>query len=192
MTRRQLLQWLATMTVVAGIVISAVLEGSERTKVYEVAGSSIAQLRESLNRQRPVGPDGLPHDAITMWHIRWRYATGGPRLGCAVTSFEVFLETVTTMPKWVDEAEAPSSVVERWRTYYAALLVHEEGHKAIATAAAAAIRRAGAAVSPESSCAELARVIDEAATRVLDEYRQKERRYDAETSHGRTQGARFP
>ena len=169
-----------------------VVSGAEQTKSYEITGGSVTQLRESLNRQRPVGPDGLPHDAITVWDIRWRYATGQSPLGCSVTTFEVFLEIVLTVPKWVNEADAPAALVERWRSYYAALLVHEDGHKGVAATAAAAIRQAGGSVSPQSSCAEAARVVDRVATGVLDEYRQKERQYDVETDHGRTQGARFP
>jgi predicted secreted Zn-dependent protease len=170
----------------------AVLDGAERTQTYEIAGVSVTELRESLNRKRPVGPDGLPHDAITVWNARWRYTTDRSPVGCTVTSFDVSLEIVTTFPRWVNEVDAPSSLVERWRNYYAALLVHEDGHKAIATAAAAAIRSVRAAAVPQPSCAELARLIDSGARRALDEYREKERRYDAETDHGRTQGARFP
>jgi len=168
------------------------LRGAEQTKYYEISGSSVTQLRESLNQKRPVSRDGTPHDANTAWDIRWRYTTRELPSMCAVKSFDVSVEIAMTVPKWVNEADAPSSLVERWRNYYAALLVHEDGHKAIASAAAAAIRRLGATVSPQPSCAEVARVIDRAATSVLDDYRQKERQYDAETDHGRTQGARFP
>jgi predicted secreted Zn-dependent protease len=38
----------------------------------------------------------------------------------------------------------------------------------------------------------LARAIDRVANDVLKQYREKERQYDKETQHGRTQGARFP
>jgi predicted secreted Zn-dependent protease len=179
---------LAAWTVLAGV-----LDAAERTQTYDIAGDSATELRESLNRRRPVASDGLPHDAITVWNIRWRYTTAPSPGGCAVTSFDVSLDVVTTMPRWVDEADASSSsLVERWRTYRAALLVHEDGHKRIATEAAVAIRKVRDTAAPQPSCADVSRLIAGAASRLLDEYREKERRYDVETDHGRTQGARFP
>lgn len=181
----------ATMWMVLGGFICT-LSGAEQTKTYEISGGSVKQLRESLNRERPLGRDGVPHDAVTVWDIQWRYRYRQSPLGCTLTSFDVSLEIVMTVPKWVNEADAPPSLVEQWRNYYAALLVHEDGHKGVAAAAAAAIRRVPDAISPQSSCAELARMIDESAKGVLDECRQKQREYDAQTDHGRTQGARFP
>jgi len=39
------------------------------------------------------------------------------------------------------------------------------------------------------TCAALKAAADEFATETLDEYRAAERKYDADTDHGRTQGA---
>ena len=181
---------LAVCLVVYGL--TRVVRGAERTKYYDVAGQSATELRESLNRHRSVDPDGMPHDAVTLWYARWQYRTATSGRGCAVASFEVSLEIVTTLPRWTNEAAAPSSLVARWRSYYEALLRHEDGHKAIAKETAAAIRTAGTNVQSSSSCAELAGAIDKVANDVLKEYREKQRQYDKETQHGRTQGARFP
>src|SRR5262245_18068857 len=115
-------RWAGWM-VVAGF--ACVLGAGEKTKYYDVKGATTAELRESLNRERPVGPDRQPHDATTVWNIRWRYTTGRSGSACGVASFDVSLDVVTTVPKWVNEADAPSALVERWRTYYAALLAHE-------------------------------------------------------------------
>jgi predicted secreted Zn-dependent protease len=180
----------AVWLVVSGL--TGVLRGAEQTKYYDIAGDSPTELRESLNQQRPVGPDGMSHDAVTLWYTRWQYRTTTSGRGCAVASFEVSLEIVTTLPKWTNEAAAPSSLVARWRGYYEALVRHEDGHKAIAKETAAAIRNAGTNTPSNSSCAELARAIDRVANDVLKQYREKERQYDKETQHGRTQGARFP
>jgi predicted secreted Zn-dependent protease len=172
--------------------LSCMLRGEEQLKYYDITGSSATQLRESLDRQRPVGPDGMPHDAVTLWNIRWQYRTPTSADTCAVISFETSLEVVTILPRWTNEKDAESSLVARWRDYYAKLLDHENGHKAIATATAAALRDAGTKAPSHSSCVELARSIDSVGTAILEESRQKQRQYDTETEHGRTQGARFP
>jgi predicted secreted Zn-dependent protease len=172
--------------------LTCALRGADEIKYYDVAGNSATELRESLNRQRPVGPDGMPHDAVTLWYTRWQYRTTTSGSGCAVASFEVSLEIVTTLPRWTNEAAAGSSLVARWRGYYEALVRHEDGHKAIAKETAAAIRHAGTNMPSNSSCAELARAVDRVANDVLKQNREKERQYDKETQHGRTQGARFP
>jgi predicted secreted Zn-dependent protease len=181
---------LAVWLVVYGL--TCVVRGAEQIKYYDIAGDSTTELRESLNRQRPVGPDGVRHDAVTLWYARWQYRTATSGRGCAVASFEVSLDIVTTLPRWTNEATAPSSLIARWRNYNAALLLHEDGHKAIAKETADAIRAAGTNVQSSSSCAELAGAIDKVANDVLKQYREKQRQYDKDTQHGRTQGARFP
>ena len=167
-------------------------QGAERTAHYEIAGTSAAELRESMNQRRPVGADGRRHDGLTSWKVRWRFHTASSESGCAVTAFEVSLDVVTTLPKWTNEAEGHSSLVRRWHGFYTALQAHEDGHKAIATAAAGAIRDAGLQALRRPTCEEVARAVNHVAQRILDQYLQKNRRYNAETDHGRTQGARFP
>ena len=73
-----------------------------------------------------------------------------------------------------------------------ALVKHEDGHKAIGTNAADYIRDAGFKLPPEPLCSELARSVDKMTSEILERYRQREREYDRDTDHGRTQGARFP
>src|SRR5262245_10661827 len=118
-------------------------ENTERTVYYQIAGTSTRQLRDALNEKRPVGKDGKPHDAVTSWFVRWRYGTTPSSGGCAVRNFDVSLEISMTLPKWTNESDAVPELVQHWRTYYAALLKHEDGHKAIGSGAATDIREAG-------------------------------------------------
>jgi predicted secreted Zn-dependent protease len=171
---------------------AAAREQTERTHYYAISGASPRELREAMNRKRPVDKNGKPHDAITSWFVRWRYATAGSSAGCAVKSFNVFLDITMTLPHWTNEADAAPQLVQRWRGYYAALLTHEEGHKAIASGAEAAIREAGAKLPAQPGCSELAKAIESVTGEILERYRQREQEYDRETDHGRTQGARFP
>ena len=172
--------------------LTSVVQATDRTEHYEVTGLSARELRDSMNRRRPRGLDGRRHDAFTSWEIRWRYRTARSRSGCAIESFRVSLDIETTVPEWINEADAPSSLVTRWREFHTALLVHGDGHKTIALTAAAAIRDTGTTVPSQPNCAEARRAAERAASDLLGQYLQMEREYDAETAHGLTQGARFP
>ena len=96
------------------------------------------------------------------------------------------------MPRWGNEKDGPAELVERWRNYLAALQTHENGHKAIAEQAATAVRDAIVSLGAELNCDVLREELRRVVNQALDQARQRERQYDAETDHGRTQGARFP
>ena len=169
-----------------------VQELNERLNYYKIAGSSARELRDAMNAKRPVGKDGRPHDAVTSWFVRWKYTTASASPGCAVRTFNVSLDLATTLPQWTNESSAAPQLLQQWRSYYAALVKHEEGHKAIGTNAAAEIRDAGLKLPSEPGCGELAKAVDKMTSEILERYRQREREYDRDTDHGRTQGARFP
>jgi predicted secreted Zn-dependent protease len=184
---------LAAGTLALTLALSAtVQEQSERLSYYKITGTSARELRDAMNAKRPVGKDARPHDAITSWFVRWRYTTTGGSPGCAVKTFTVSLDLAMTLPQWTNESDATPQLLEQWRSYYAALLKHEEGHKAIGRSAAVDIRDAGSRLPVEQSCSELAKAVEKMTGQMLDRYRQRERDYDRDTDHGRTQGARFP
>ena len=164
----------------------------DETRFYNVSGRSAAELRASLNTVRPATSDGVHHDGLTTWKIHWRYRTTAARDRCDVTSFNATEEIVETIPKWTNETGAPPALVAQWRTFIAALVAHEGGHVAIATEALEAIRRAGRGFRSQSNCADLGRLIDETENSLLVQYKEKDKKYDADTQHGRTQGVRFP
>jgi predicted secreted Zn-dependent protease len=167
-------------------------EQTERNTYYTITGSSARELRDAMNAKRPVGKDGRPHDAITSWFVRWRYTTTGASPGCAVKTFNVALDITMTLPQWTNESDAAPQLLQQWRTYFAALMKHEEGHKAIGNNAAADIRDGGSRLPSAHGCSDLAKTIETMAGEILERYRQREREYDRDTDHGRTQGARFP
>ena len=169
-----------------------VQEQTERLNYYKIMGSSARELRDAINAKRPVGKDGRPHDAVTSWFVRWQYTTTGASPGCAVRTFNVSLDLAMTLPQWTNESGAAPQLLQQWRGYYSALVKHEEGHKAIGTNAAAEIRDAGLKLPSAPGCSELARSVDKMTGEILERYRQREREYDRDTDHGRTQGARFP
>ena len=176
------------------LLFGAILAGPSDDSIerYVVTGTTPAAMRMALDKARPATSDGKQHDATTRWFVRWRYSPAAVPAGCGVGRFDVSLETVTTLPDWSDEPAAPQALVRRWGRYFQALLVHEAGHRIIGGAAAAALRDAGSRVPPQSQCDLLATEVKRTAEDVLNYYRRRDRDYDLETEHGRTQGASFP
>lgn len=164
----------------------------DETRYYNVSGNSAAELRASLNSNRPATSDGVRHDGVTTWKIQWRFRTTSARDRCDLTSFSATEEIVETIPKWVNESGASPALVDQWHAFLTALVAHESGHVAIATEALDAIRNAGRGFRSQSTCADLTRLVNDAGNSLLAQYKEKDRKYDADTQHGRTQGVRFP
>jgi predicted secreted Zn-dependent protease len=81
--------------------------------------------------------------------------------------------------------------VTRWERYLAALEAHELGHRRFGLEAASAVERSLSSLIAEPTCQQLETAIAAAAETVVEQYRERERRYDEETKHGRADGARF-
>ena len=151
---------------------------------YTVTGASTADLRTAIRAARPATPDGVRFDAITRWHVSYRYdfvrdATGG----CAPAN-------PREMPALADGVpEQARTAVE---AYLRALRAHEDGHvridREIATAVADAVRAARA----QSTCDAVRSAVRAAADRAMDDGKARNRAYDEETHHGVLQGAVFP
>jgi predicted secreted Zn-dependent protease len=164
------------------------LEISRSEASYAVAGASAADLRHSIkDHARASWPDP---DAAGMTNVQiaaevrcQEYADGG-----ALSQAKLKLIMVVHLPNWEARAQAPQALRAAWDSFSAALRVHEEGHVAIATRHAAALRHQFEAMKPTAACPDL---MDEATAlvRATDAAMMKEQLdYDAKTNHGGTQG----
>jgi len=109
---------------------------------YAVTGATAADLRTAIRAARPATADGARFDAITRWHVSYRYdfardATGG----CAPANLRVKLELKIEMPALAEDV--PPQTRAALEAYLDALRAHEEGHaridRGIATAVADAV-----------------------------------------------------
>jgi predicted secreted Zn-dependent protease len=179
---------------VAGLLLQATSVSprvDETVEYYDVTGSSAPELRAVMDRLGPETDDGERFDALTIWHVRWRYRYESDGDACAISAFTTSVEIRMTLPRWSFRA-AGSPLAERWDRYIDALVDHERRHADIGVRAAEAIQRQVSALEPASTCALLEETIQEHAERLLDQYRDEEIRYDERTRHGATQGAVFP
>ncbi len=155
--------------------------GDTLVRWYDVEGSTVAGLRESLRATSPRNPDGEHVNAQTEWSITWRWDGDGEP--CRVTRAVVDTSIVVWMPRWTPGRDTDPGVVDRWRTYLAALFDHEQGHVDRV--------RDGAATLPHALRGAACDEIDAVGNEALGAIRFFNGEYDAVTGHGVTQGARF-
>lgn len=163
----------------------------KRSSYYEIVGSSVEELRASIDRQRPRDKNGDRHDAVTEWTVRWDYRYTAEASVCALTSFATSLSVSTRLPRW-SRREKGSSLARRWDRYIEALEEHERGHARIAQRAAQAVQDRVSAIAPVTTCPLLIESIRSTGEDLIALYRSEDAEYDRRTSHGVEQGARFP
>ncbi|MCR6700196.1 MAG: DUF922 domain-containing Zn-dependent protease [Dokdonella sp.] len=141
---------------------------------------------------RPRGEDGGRYDAYTRWKLEWRYLYREQRDGCRRTSFRTHLTTTIHLPRWQALPDAAPDLRQRWEAYVAALDRHERHHEALAIEAADALERRVGAIDRAADCKTLEAEVNAAGEAVIEDYRARQRAYDVETGHGRSEGVRFP
>ena len=163
----------------------------ERTEYYDVAGSSDAELRAAINARRPKDGDGVQHDAVTNWDVRWTYRYVTSDQGCALQSLSIRLEVLTIMPRW-STRQAGTMLEQRWNKFVAALDIHETEHQQIALRAANRVHERLSAIAEARTCPLLEESLNSTGRALLDQFRGEDKEYDRRTNHGASQGARFP
>src|SRR5206468_12101800 len=105
---------------------------------YAVSGASSWQIREQIDRKRPWKQPG---DGLTTWKIDWSFTTLRGDSGCRLQSLEIKTQVTITLPQWTPPGDADEALKERWKSYIKALGAHEDGHRKLAVAAAAELRK---------------------------------------------------
>lgn len=167
----------------SGAVKAGSAGGDKGIRYYEVQGADFETLLAALNAH------GGSHGQAD-WKLTYQYQ---PRLAgrvCSVGSLTTRLELAMTLPKWSPPRNAPANLVARWTRYVNALRIHEEEHLQIGRDFETAFKRS-LAVASTRTCDELDRNIKSYFDLLLEKHRARDRDYDRDTAHGRTQGAEF-
>lgn len=160
------------------------------TNYYAVTGSTVREIRRSMNMARP-WRNRESVDATTTWRVEWKFNMESSGAGCRIAELSTVTTIATTLPRYVPPTNVAPAVVEQWVRYFGALSRHEAVHGELAKATGLEIQRGLAAYSAPD-CATLRRQVDAAANSVLTRRRREERDMDMRTQHGSTEGARFP
>lgn len=154
---------------------------------YPVRVQPSQTLAQALNAATPIRENGQVYHGHTKWWVNWHFRWFRQASGrCAITSVSVDLSTQIQAPELL-QASAADRV--RFDQYLPKLMQHEAGHRDNGRAAAAEVDRRIAQLPEMSSCAQLETAANEAGHRVVREYNERDRQYDAATGHGKTQGA---
>jgi predicted secreted Zn-dependent protease len=156
---------------------------------YPVRGESVGEVRRAIAAGRPSNADGHRFDAITFWHLDWHLDRVGEKDGCRPGGVTVSLSLSMTFP---DLAGVPEPTRAAFAGFLSGLRRHEEGHLRIDRGIALSVAEAIRAVPAEQSCEELDAAAKRAADKAMDEGRQRNADYDAQTRHGAAQGATYP
>lgn len=159
---------------------------------YRITGSTANELRAQMDQLGRTDELGYHWDAYTEWQVTWSYPYSFSAGSCSTGPVKVAVDVTFVLPQWDVSPTAPQDLVDKWAEYSAALQVHEDGHKEIATEAGREILDAMNALPAYSSCRELEQAADAVGEGILERYRQREERYDQDTDHGATQGVGFP
>ena len=155
-----------------------------RTNYYDVTGDTFQTIREEIVRRRPWKEEC---DAFTRWKVDWTFTMEDPGSGCRLKSLSVSTDITITMPRWNVAASEDAGLKAAWISYFKLLATHEEGHKQIALAAAKEARNCILQLKPAGSCSELESSINREGKKVIDQFAEREKVYDARTDHGRKQ-----
>ena len=162
-----------------------------RERPYRVQGVTEAEIARSLAMNRRPGEGGGRYSGSYSWQMRWSFQYGPARGGCRMRSVRLRLRSEMQLPEWVDRERADSALIAAWDTYIERLRRHENRHQVHAHSAARDVYRMLKRFTAPT-CATMESRANARARRILERYREKDRRYDEETRHGLLEGVAWP
>ena len=165
----------------------------EQYTTYNIEGANSAELRKQMNQLGPT-VNGQHFDARVHWYISWHYSwSKNPNdEHCYVGQVDVKAQIIHIMPKWTNQESASSNIQDKWTHYLDNLSTHEEGHANNGKQAATEIETALLQTPEMDNCTLLQNALDSTANAIIKTHNQWDVDYDANTQHGKTQGAVFP
>lgn len=187
----------------AGIIVDLTLEPGPDSVVrvveniqseqYVVAGDTAAAVRSNLNRLGPYSlVDDRNFDAITRWGMRWSFRYHDAPGACGLQSATIEMVTVTTLPRLSAASRLDPVSLAKWQAYIEALDAHEGRHLSNLRRGVRALQAAIDDSPLMPTCAELGLYLNALGNAYEQAIREADIAYDAETEHGKTEGAVFP
>jgi predicted secreted Zn-dependent protease len=154
---------------------------------YEAHAQAGRPLASALNDASPFRPNGQVFHSATAWYLDWRIGPQPTADGrCRVGQVRIELHGEMMLPRLVGGTHWQQ---ERFDSYLVRLREHELGHYEIGREAARQLEKSFYALPAASSCSELQSAARDAGARLLPKYEAMGDAYDAQTQHGKTQGA---
>jgi predicted secreted Zn-dependent protease len=161
------------------------------TNYYIFGGTNRAQLLAAMAAARP-WKGTRNYDAQTKWSVYLNYGYGRSEGQFKLNWVEVKTRVAITLPRWIPGHPVTPELVAQWTKCSTGLRTHERGHLQVAQAATEAVKKHVLALPGCDSVEELVKLARETMNNTLEEFHERERKYDEVTGHGRTQGAVLP
>lgn len=162
-----------------------------QTRHFPVSGHDSASIRQSIEKNGPVGKNGTRYHAHTVKDINWNYRWIESNSTCRLTQLNVSIKIEYLLPQLQNPENLDETLRHRWDNYYQKLFQHEQQHKEYGVKAARELEQTLESIQ-QMSCFRLEKRLNEDADRILDKYDVLEREYDRKTNHGVKQGVVLP
>lgn len=155
---------------------------------YPVRHEAGTSLLKAVNAATPISEGAKKYHGYTRWDINWRYTYGkeDDLRTCKIKTLTVTLKASITLPEL---NSSDDKALAQFASYLPALKKHEIGHLQIAQEAAKKIERNLLAQTALPSCELLKTTLNARGLELTDEAKVLGQQYDAQTQHGKTQGA---
>lgn len=163
----------------------------ERYKFYDIAATSVDELRKQLKENGTKGDDGRVYSGLTTWDIKYVYDIANDSGRYWVKSANTKVDILYRLPR-MPAAGSDPELASLWKKYSERLQYHEFGHKDLAVKTASEINDIFASLSTFSSADELAEEITRRTEEKFKRLKEIQIEYDHETCHGETQGVMLP
>ena len=157
---------------------------------YPVQGRTADEVLASLRTYGPKS-DGADFFGLTETQMAYRYWKTMGEDGCRLEQIRVDLHVAITLPTWESEESAPQALAREWAQFERSLRRHEDGHREIAEWGAREVYHALKSLRTPS-CEGIDAAAQITAQRLRDRSERRQRSYDHQTGHGRTQEAVWP
>jgi len=163
-----------------------------KTDYYLISGETAAEIRDSMDRKRPIRENGLSYDAHTDWFVKWNFWWGQPNDSCTITRVTTKLNIQFILPELNGTSTLAEALRHKWKIYMEALLRHEDGHRNISIRAANEIENKILNMASRPTCERLEIDANQIGNSLLRKFRAIEEEYDRNSNHGMNDGAVFP
>jgi len=189
--------WMASFLRLLGLVMLAVPQAglaagspsvSIKTNYYVVGGTNVTLIRHSMSVARPFATTNA-FDAFTHWNVRSDFQFRPSGGSWALHSPRVNASITVTLPRWIPGLPVSPELIQIWSEYVTNLTRHEIGHIQFALEAAEEVQRRLESMPRYATAPEAHRAAQAVVNEVIEDFRAREREYDRQTRHGRTQGA---
>lgn len=161
----------------------------EDFRFYTIDGASPDEVKKSVSRNVPLSL-GKRAWAFAVWNVTWTYTPVSLPDRCWATQVEIEVQARITFPRHRNPDVMDAAMRAKWDGMMAALYRHEKQHVQHGIDAANAMEPLILALR-EPDCSTLERKINAVAYGQLKEGNERDKRYDAETDHGRLEGTWF-